>query len=97
MKNKVVIALVIGFALVLAVLTVNTWQNTKVQTQVKKLEEQGRLQVELKKEQQRAKAEEAAKAKLKAQCEAGLKAFNQLTPAQQAKTAKPNCTLQQVQ
>lgn len=95
--KQIVILIVILITVVLGYLSVKSWADDKIRQQIIKVEQQAKSEIEAKKEAARQKAEDVESARLKAQCEAGLKAYQLLTPLQQSKTQKPNCTVQQVQ
>lgn len=101
MKNKVLLALLLVLVFTLGILSVRAYDKYQVQERIKA---QAAL-IEQRAKEDSAKQAEATRAALEAQnkadllksCQAGLKAYNSLTAAQQAKIAKPDCSLEQVQ
>lgn len=101
MRNKILFVLLLVIVFTLGILSVRAYDKYKVDVLVKQqaaqIEQKAKDEYNKQQETLRQQAEAKAKAKLQESCQAGLKAYNALTPAQQAKTTKPVCDLQQVQ
>jgi hypothetical protein len=94
MRNKIAISALVVVTAAVGVLAVQDWNRSVIK---QRLIKQGEIAQAATVERLRSEAEDKEAARFKAQCEAGLKAYNALTPAQRVGKTKPDCTLNQVQ
>jgi hypothetical protein len=97
MRNKILFTVLLVGTLTFGALYVHVYDKVKADqaaTLTAQTESQKKANAE---ESARAAKEAAEKARLAAECQDGLVAYNKLTPVQQKATPKPECDLQQIQ
>jgi len=101
MKNKILFVLLLSLVFVLGILSVRAWDKYKIEEQARMFSAEVQRAADDERAKQaeieRSNAESAEKARLQAECEAGITAYETLSPSQQSKIDKPVCSLEQVE
>jgi len=101
MREKIIVGIALVAVFVLGILSVRAWDHYRVSERVKtqyvQYQKEQEAQLKQRAEQKRQAVERAEKQRLQEECQAGVKAYEALTPAQRTGKTKPVCNLQQVQ
>jgi len=101
MRNKIIVGIALIVVFALGALSVRAWDKYEVEARIKteysQYQERQKAEAIRSAEVKRKAVETAEKARLQEECQAGVVAYEALTPTQRAGKTKPVCNLEQAE